>query len=197
MGHIFFPQFKKGKSGFSVHPGLSILDYIRDNGLEIHAECGGHGVCGKCVVRVEKGEDNLNELTAAEKKFALNDKERLACQARVIKDDSDIVVFIKEFGTYEILKYGLERKIPMAPAVTRSGQQVFYQGKKVDDYFGKIYGLAVDIGTTTLVFDLVDLETGNILATMARTNPQISYGNDVISRIEYTLIDRETHRYLP
>ncbi|MCM8768300.1 MAG: ASKHA domain-containing protein [Candidatus Omnitrophica bacterium] len=197
MGRIFFPQFKKGKSGFKVHPGLSILDYIRDNGLEIHAECGGHGICGKCVVRVDTGSGNLNELTVAERKFPLNERERLACQARVIRDEHDIVVFIKDFGTYEILKYGMEREIPLSPCCLKRGNCVFYGKEKLAEYQGKIYGLAIDVGTTTLVFDLVDLETGNILATIARTNPQISYGNDVISRIEYTLIDRGNARYLP
>jgi len=196
MGIIFFPQFKKGKDGLKVHPGLTILDYIRTLGLEIHAECGGQGTCGKCVVRVESGSGNLNELTAAEKKFSLNEKERLACQARIIKDHENIVVFIKDFGEYEILKYGMEREVPVCPACYRKGNEVFYNNQKIDEYQGKIYGLAIDIGTTTLVFDLVDLETGNILATIARTNPQISYGNDVISRIGYTMVDQETRTYL-
>ena len=45
------------------------------------------------------------------------------------------------------------------------------------------YGVAIDIGTTTIVFYLVDLITGVISETRAVPNPQSKYGSDVISRI--------------
>ena len=48
------------------------------------------------------------------------------------------------------------------------------------------YGVAFDVGTTTLVGMLIDLNTGKQLATASRTNPQVVYGDDVISRISYT-----------
>lgn len=51
---------------------------------------------------------------------------------------------------------------------------------------GPIYGLAVDIGTTTMVTALCDLETGYVLDTVGMPNPQAEYGADVISRIVYT-----------
>lgn len=47
------------------------------------------------------------------------------------------------------------------------------------------YGVAIDIGTTTLVFYLVDLITGVVSETRAIPNPQAKYGSDVISRINY------------
>jgi len=47
--------------------------------------------------------------------------------------------------------------------------------------------LAVDIGTTSLWGELVDLDTGNVLARASRYNPQISMGDDVISRIVFAL----------
>jgi len=50
----------------------------------------------------------------------------------------------------------------------------------------KIYGLAVDVGTTKLAAYLVDLENGTTAARAGAMNPQISYGEDVISRIAYT-----------
>ncbi len=46
-------------------------------------------------------------------------------------------------------------------------------------------GLAVDIGTSTVVVYVVDLETGQPLGTAAEHNPQVRHGADVISRIEY------------
>jgi uncharacterized 2Fe-2S/4Fe-4S cluster protein (DUF4445 family) len=46
-----------------------------------------------------------------------------------------------------------------------------------------IIGLAVDVGTTKLACYLVDLETGNVLAAKGAVNPQVAYGEDVISRL--------------
>ncbi|MBN1919842.1 MAG: DUF4445 domain-containing protein [Anaerolineae bacterium] len=46
-------------------------------------------------------------------------------------------------------------------------------------------GLAVDIGSTTLAAYLCDLENGELLATAAATNPQVAYGDDIMSRISY------------
>ncbi len=48
-----------------------------------------------------------------------------------------------------------------------------------------LYGLALDIGTTTLVMYLVDLDTGNILGSESEYNPQIRFGEDIINRIVY------------
>ncbi len=46
-------------------------------------------------------------------------------------------------------------------------------------------GLAVDVGTTKLAAFLLDIQTGQTLASAGRANPQIAYGEDVISRIQY------------
>ena len=48
------------------------------------------------------------------------------------------------------------------------------------------HGVAIDIGTTTVVFYLLNLFTGSIIETRAIMNPQAKYGADVISRINYT-----------
>lgn len=47
------------------------------------------------------------------------------------------------------------------------------------------YGLAIDIGTTTLAAYLCDLNTGKVLDTLSMMNPQVRYGEDVVSRITY------------
>ena len=49
----------------------------------------------------------------------------------------------------------------------------------------KCFGVAVDIGTTTMVASLEDLCSGRELAVASRMNPQISFGDDILSRIEY------------
>ncbi|NOQ46450.1 MAG: DUF4445 domain-containing protein [Desulfobulbaceae bacterium] len=53
------------------------------------------------------------------------------------------------------------------------------------DTTSRLYGLAVDIGTTTCSGVLVDLNTGEVIAEASGYNGQISYGEDVISRIVY------------
>ena len=53
-----------------------------------------------------------------------------------------------------------------------------------NDTRGQVYGVAFDIGTTTIAGILVDLTTGVDLATAACVNPQIPYGDDVLSRIQ-------------
>ncbi len=55
----------------------------------------------------------------------------------------------------------------------------------------KRYGFAVDIGTTKLAGYLVDLGSGAVVATASMMNPQIPYGEDVISRISYAMKDRK------
>ena len=56
---------------------------------------------------------------------------------------------------------------------------------------GPKYGLAFDIGTTTLAGYLCDLDTMEVVETASMMNPQIQYGEDVISRINYCLDDPE------
>ena len=48
-------------------------------------------------------------------------------------------------------------------------------------------GLAVDIGSTSLAAYLYDLRTGMLLATTSAMNPQVSYGDDIVSRISYAV----------
>ncbi len=55
----------------------------------------------------------------------------------------------------------------------------------------KAYGVAVDIGTTTVAAYLCDLSTGELTVTSSAMNPQVSYGEDVMSRISYTLTNPE------
>jgi uncharacterized 2Fe-2S/4Fe-4S cluster protein (DUF4445 family) len=56
---------------------------------------------------------------------------------------------------------------------------------------GDLYGFAVDVGTTKLAGYLVDLNRGKTIATASRMNPQIAYGEDVISRIHYIAKDEK------
>ncbi len=55
----------------------------------------------------------------------------------------------------------------------------------------KGYGLAVDVGTTTVAGYLCDLHTGAVAATESMVNPQVIYGEDVMSRISYSMTNKD------
>ena len=61
-----------------------------------------------------------------------------------------------------------------------------------------IYGIAVDVGSTTIAAHLCDLATGEVVATAGRMNPQIRFGEDLMSRVSYVMMnpggDRELTR---
>ncbi|MCW1969435.1 MAG: ASKHA domain-containing protein [Anaerolineae bacterium] len=52
-----------------------------------------------------------------------------------------------------------------------------------------LYGLAVDVGSTTVAAHLIDLTTGETLATEAAMNPQVSFGEDLMSRVSYVMMN--------
>ncbi len=54
---------------------------------------------------------------------------------------------------------------------------------EADEQPGNVYGVAIDLGTTTIVATLFDLATGDNLSLASTMNPQVSYGDDVIARI--------------
>ncbi len=54
-------------------------------------------------------------------------------------------------------------------------------------YHERVYGVAVDVGTTTIAAHLAELRTGEVLATESCMNPQISYGEDLLSRVSYVM----------
>ncbi len=56
---------------------------------------------------------------------------------------------------------------------------------------GAAYGLAVDIGTTTVAAYLCDLSSGSVLKTFSATNPQAAHGEDVMSRITFAMTNKD------
>ncbi len=83
--------------------------------------------------------------------------------------------------------YGLPlgRKAALEPAVTRDGGWILIDGEAVDRSTGPIHGIAMDLGTTTIVLRLFDLETGEQIADTSFENPQRFGGSDVMARIAY------------
>ncbi|VCU58704.1 Iron-sulfur cluster-binding protein [Tritonibacter mobilis] len=57
-------------------------------------------------------------------------------------------------------------------------------------YEGSIYGLAVDLGSTTIAAHLCDLKSGEVLASSGIMNPQIRFGEDLMSRVSYAMMNK-------
>jgi uncharacterized 2Fe-2S/4Fe-4S cluster protein (DUF4445 family) len=76
-------------------------------------------------------------------------------------------------------------KLKPDPAVTRVGDRILLDGEEIARSTAPIHGLAMDLGTTTVVLRLLNLETGEVVADASFENPQRFGGSDVMSRIHY------------
>jgi uncharacterized 2Fe-2S/4Fe-4S cluster protein (DUF4445 family) len=98
-------------------------------------------------------------------------------------------------GTMKIEKHAFElptgpRTWQLDPAVTRDGDRILLDGVEIDRGTGPLHGLAIDLGTTTIVIRLLNLETGEVIADSSFENPQRFGGSDVMARIQYDTEDR-------
>ncbi len=73
-----------------------------------------------------------------------------------------------------------------ATVAVRRGQEIVavYPG-----FVDKAYGVAFDIGSTTIAAHLCDLESGEVLASQGLMNPQIRFGEDLMSRVSYVMMN--------
>ena len=151
--------------------GMTLMEGIRNTFLQLNFICGGRGDCGRCQVRFLKG---TSAITAAERQCfeeaQLQSGYRLACKAKPEGDCLVEILFREEaehaiLTTYEKQDFGENR------------QSVLIKKDKP-------YGIAVDIGSTTIVMQLILLQTGEAVETYAAMNRQRSFGADVLSRIQ-------------
>jgi len=151
----------------SVNESYTVLAAARDVGLPIASECGGKGTCGKCRVLIEPAgkpnERDLEHISVAELDHGI----RLACERKVS-------------GTIRVI---LPQQRQEAKILTEGET---YQWE-TDLSLGGQYGLAIDLGTTTIVAFLLELSEGVQLAQVASLNPQTAFGEDVMSRITYAI----------
>ena len=160
----------------------TLFDYADSLNLRVPTSCGRTGECHECIVEIRKGMNSLNLITEQEK--FLRGNYRLACRT-ILEDPHATVEFATLRRQPRILSKSIQRKIQLDPRVTKDKSNVLRDGKIIDKYRGGIYGIAGDIGTTTVVLNLVDLESGEIIQTSSFENPQRFGGGDVMNRISY------------
>ena len=171
--------------------GMTLFDCADELAVEVPTSCHRNGRCHECVVEVTGGEGALCARTEAES--FLRAPYRLACQAVVERDDIDVAFApLRRRPRILVRAHADAAAAPKAfdPLVTRRGDEVLYDGNVVDRYRGRMLGLAVDLGTTTVVLDFVDLETGKSVHSAAFENPQAFGGSDVMHRISYDRDDK-------
>ena len=164
------------------HAGKTLFDYADFLRVRVPTSCGRSGQCHECIVEVRDGMVGLSPQSVNE--HFLTDGYRLACQA-IVADPSETIEFAVLRRQPRILTEGIRRQVVLDPVATRVGDEVWIGGQPSDTYRGRILGLAADIGTTTVAMNLVDLESGDVLATSSFENPQRFGGSDVMNRISY------------
>ena len=173
--------------------GLSLFDAAEKAGVRVPTSCVTQGKCKECVVEVTNGLDLLSPPTTIERHLDVRGgRFRLSCQCRVAASDGDIECHTMRRGHMRIERTALNLQSThettrLDPTVVRAGDRIVdvITGEEIDRSAGPIHGLAVDIGTTTIVVRLVDLETGVLVADSSFENPQRFGGSDVMARIHY------------
>ena len=162
----FIITFKPDDKQISIHAGATLFEAAGQADIILNTVCGGKGTCEKCLVKLEP-----------------DGREVLACQYHIQSDLTVTIPGSSRFFEQKILEHGIDTKTDLAATVHEK-----YQGKISTE---KIFGMAVDIGTTTVVAKLIDMSDGECHATEAALNPQSRYGDDVISRIAYAQTDEK------
>lgn len=146
-----------------VTRGTSLKEALFAQGVEF--PCGGHGRCRGCKVKVVHGQAPIS----TEQADLLSPDEiaagwRLACQ---LVADQDMTLEIAQWEAAI-----LADDTPLT-AMPREG-----------------LGIAVDLGTTTLAAQLVDLATSHVLAIATALNPQACHGADIMTRVQHALAEQ-------
>jgi uncharacterized 2Fe-2S/4Fe-4S cluster protein (DUF4445 family) len=166
----------------------SLFDYAEAMGIDVPTSCRKQGKCKECMVEVVGGMSALSAL--AEPENHLRGNFRLSCQAHVTAAEGHVRCHTMRRGHMRIERhaFGLpiaNRDFKLDPAVTRDGDRILIDGIEVERSTGPLLGIAMDLGTTTIVLRLVDLETGELIADTSLENPQRFGGSEVMSRIAY------------
>ncbi|GIS61842.1 MAG: hypothetical protein CM1200mP2_40670 [Planctomycetaceae bacterium] len=116
----------------------------------------------------------------------LDERFRLASPGKSWRRDA--VTFAPLRRTPHVLTRLSGKRVEACPAVKgERGESVFRDGESIDQWRGRLVGLAVDVGTTTVAAELIDLETSESLCCGGFENPKRFGGSDVISRVAYDL----------
>jgi uncharacterized 2Fe-2S/4Fe-4S cluster protein (DUF4445 family) len=154
--------------------GETILAHAARAGVAILSPCGGEGRCCKCRVAVSgnvRGGDDPGILSQEERRAGI----RLACRCVPLEGEVGVTI--------------LPESRPARLSAYIAGRDLAEDGPFLPLHLvpekGNPLGLALDVGTSTLAGALIDLRDGSVLARATEDNPQMSCGEDLISRIVF------------
>ena len=183
----------------TAEKGKSLLQTFQEKKIFLPAVCGGKGSCGKCSVRVLEGDVAPTE---ADRKYfqteELEEGYRLACR---FYPEEDCIIELeneREEDFFVVTDHKKEdisgltdhkREVDSFGLPDHKKEDVFETESRTLGYGNQeaadaSYGIAVDIGTTTIAMQLLKLESGEVADVYTAINKQRAFGADVISRIE-------------
>lgn len=195
--HALTITFLPDNRAVVVEPGTTILAAARLAGVTIEAPCNGAGHCGKCAVRVAPTDlaglviHSAHHLSCEQEESGVV----LACHAE-LHGDLTVQLPQRTEQQLQIVTGGVRHTVERAPFIAKSydpaanetlvfgGEQLL--GREPGDSTSSLYGVVVDIGTTTLAVGLLDLDTGVEIVSRSALNPQTVHGQDVLSRIRFS-----------
>lgn len=166
-------------------PDSTLFDFAESLGVTVPTSCQKQGKCRECLLEIETGSEFLTP--PAPQESHLGGRFRLACRTRLAAP-GEVRCHTLRRGSLRIETetMGLsETGRRLDPAVIRDGNRVLLDGAPIAETDGPLHGLAIDIGTTTIVLRLYNLETGQLVATQSFENPQRFGGSDIMARIRY------------
>jgi uncharacterized 2Fe-2S/4Fe-4S cluster protein (DUF4445 family) len=184
-----FITFTKEKITVEAVPGLTLLEAARSAGVIIESPCNAMGTCGKCTVTIKGCEEPA---LACQTIVADN----MTVETRDYKAENASMKILSEGNTFEYaLKPTIYKKLNYEKGRYKTevyGGNVLI-GVEEGDTLNKQYGIALDIGTTTMVAALIDLQTGGKLSIKSEINPQTAFAQDVLSRIHFGSTEEGLH----
>ncbi|MDR1916221.1 MAG: ASKHA domain-containing protein [Synergistaceae bacterium] len=189
-------RFLNENLSLTVEDGVTILEAARTAGVNIETPCNAIGLCGKCRVKLGSASSTV-DIDSQKSPLSKAESARtyvLACQS-AIHGDVDVLVEDRsaENRSLRILSEGSSFSYEVKPFITKRFNGHVTEilgggipiGEEDGDTTEECYGVVVDIGTTTLVASLIDLKTGEEIATESMLNPQSAYAQDVLARINF------------
>ncbi len=175
---------------------VSLPAVLRRMKIHFPLYCGGNGTCGKCLIQVKEG---WLPVTAEDRRclteVQLEAGYRLGCQAVI---DRPCLIELKENVVeqdfYVPLSWGSQKEQYM----NRCARTLETRAEKSEGN-GAVcvrYGIAIDIGTTTLAMVLMRLSDGCVIRQYTGLNHQRSYGTDVMARIRAAVENADTARQM-
>ncbi|MFT5873157.1 MAG: uncharacterized 2Fe-2S/4Fe-4S cluster protein (DUF4445 family) [Clostridium sp.] len=190
-------KFIPDNKTISVDTGTTILLAARLAGVVIESPCNENVTCGKCKVKLDR--ISLKNVISSGGHHLSKEEEKagfvLSCATKVIGDILVEVTNLEQNESLKILNDGKSFDFKINPIIKKkyfdnegltkvySGDQII--GIEVNNTENKNFGVVVDIGTTTMVASLINLNNGVEVSSTSSLNPQAIHAQDVLSRIKF------------